>query len=43
MATKGNKSIFYKCGKSKQNYKNTKLFRLPKNQDQEKEWVKQSG
>lgn len=43
MATKGNKCMFFNCGKSKRNDTNTKLFRFPKNQDQAKEWVKQSG
>lgn len=43
MATKGNKCMFFKCGKSKRNDKNTKLFRFPKNEEQAKEWVKLSG
>ena len=43
MATKSNKCMFYNCGKNKRNYKNIKLFRFPKNKEQAKEWVKQSG
>lgn len=43
MSTKGNKCMFFNCGKSKRTHNNIKLFRFPKNQNQAKEWIKQSG
>jgi len=43
MTTKGNKCMFFGCGKSKRTQDNLKLFRYTKDQTRAKEWVKQSG
>lgn len=41
-SVKGNKCMFFNCGKSKRTH-NIKLFRFPKDENRAKEWVKQSG